>query len=326
MILVPEQEIEYITCNIPEQDYELYSSSKNYKTGDKVSVPEHRKNYFATKDIDAGVSPSLLDLKGVKTGWFAETSNRYKMLEKNVYNQSINHELIKFSFFAPNIDTLSFFNLEAKEIYIKISDATTGTVFYEKTQILAENGISLYHYFFIPAWLKDKVSLKLEGTEYENKIADVIDALPVEDIVDRYTVSPPLFFNALIEIEIRRPGLDAKCGKVIVGQGIDLGASLIEGSEVRTKKFGSVKQDEYFGNYDIQEGEVVNQIQAPVALDPKRMDFTLSVLKKYAYKYCLFSLDNFQSPSLMAYGIAEDTSFSPGVYSANYTLKIGSTI
>ncbi len=327
MVIVPEQDITYINCNVPAQDYELWDSTKAYKLGDKVSVLEDRLNYYATKNIDVGVRPDPSDLKGINTSWFAETANRYKMLEKNVYNQTVNQDIISFSCRSTNIDTLSFFNVEAKEIYIKISDFTTGVTLYEHTKMLSDNDISLYHYFFVPAWLKDRLTLRLEGTQFENKISEIIDNLSLEEIVDRYTVQPPLFFNALVEIEIRRPGLEAKCGKVFVGQSLDLGFSIWSGTQIKTKRFGKVVQDDYFGNYEIERGNIVNQITVPVQVDTKKLDHAIAILKKYAYDFCLFSADIKQGiTNLTAYGVAEDTSFSPAPYSTQYTLKIGSTI
>ena len=327
MLIIPEQEITYIECNVSAQDYDLWSPTKSYTVGDKVTVLEDKLNYFATKDIAAGVAPDKNDPKGLVSGWFAETSNRYKMLEKNIYNQTVNEELIRFSFRSTNIDTLSFLNVEAREIYIKISDFTTGTVLYEETKSMSDNGISLYHYFFVPAFLKDKITERLEGTVYEDKIGEIIENLPLEELVDRYTVNPPLFFNAKIEVEIRRPNGVAKCGKVFVGQSIDLGCSIWSGSSIKTKRFGKVEQDEYFGNYNIEKGNIVNQITVPVVIDTKKVDYALSVLKKYAYDFCLFTADPKQNiSSFTAYGLAEDTSFSPMPYMTQYTLKIGSTI
>ena len=327
MLIVPEIDIEYIYCNVPELDYEEWDILKNYNTGDKVSVYGDKKNYFATKNILAGVKPNLNDTKGLQTGWFAETSNKYKMLEKNVYNQTVMEDVISFSFRATNIDTLSFFNVEAKEIYIKISDFNTGFLFYEETIDMAMNGISLYHYFFVPTWLKDRLTTKLQGTALENKISELIDNLTPAELVDRYTVRPPLFFNAKVDIEIRKPNSIAKCGKIFVGQSIDLGVSLWDGSNIQTKRFGTVKQDEYFGNYEIEKGNIVNQITVPVFIKTKELDYTLAILKKYAFDFCLFIGDEKQSISnFTAYGIADDTSFTPKPYGSTYTLKIGNTI
>ena len=298
MLIIPEQEITYIECNVSEQDYELWSPTKSYTVGDKVTVVEDELNYFATKDIVAGVAPNKNDPKGLTTGWFSETINRNKMLEKNVYNQTKNEDSIYFSFKAMNIDTLSFLNIDAGEIYIEISDFPTGTILYEKTISLSDNGISLYHYFFEPAFFKNNL-----------------------------TISLPLFFNTKIAIEIRKIGGVAKCGKVLTGRSIELGCSLWDGSSIKTKRFGKVVQDEYFGNYEIERGNIVNQITVPVIIDTKKIDYAISILKKYAYDYCLFIADRKQAISnFTAYGLAEDTSFSPMPYMTQYTLKIGSTI
>ena len=298
MLIVPEMDIEYIDCNIPELDYDEWSISKAYLTGDKVSVAGDNKNYFATKDIEAGVKPLANDPKGVKTGWFSETSNRYKMLEKNIYNQTKNDNLIAFSFRAINIDTIGFFNVEAKEIYIKFSDFSTGSILYEKMFDMASNEISLFHYFFSQTWLKDRLFFR-----------------------------PPLFMSVKIDVEIRRPGAVAKCGKVFVGQAVDLGISLVDGSSIKTKRFGLVKQDEYFGNYEIEKGNIVNQTTVPVFIKTEKLDYTLAMLKKYAYDFCLFIGDEKQSISnFTVYGVAEDTSFTPKPYGSTYTLKIGGTI
>ncbi len=95
MYIVPENEITFIDCNISIEDYDVWSPSVAYKTGDKVTVVADGLNYFATKDIAAGVAPNKNDPKGLTTGWFSETINRNKMLEKNVYNQTKNEEIIE---------------------------------------------------------------------------------------------------------------------------------------------------------------------------------------------------------------------------------------
>lgn len=298
MYIVPEEKIEFIYCNVSAQDYDVWSPSVTYKTGDKVTVVADELNYFATKDIAVGVAPDKNDPKGLITGWFSETINRNKMLEKNVYNQTKNEELISFSFRTINIDTLSFLNVDANEIYIKISDFLTGVVVFEETKSLSDNGISLYHYFFEPAYFKNDITLSL-----------------------------PLFFYIKVEVEIRKPYDIAKCGKFLCGRSIDLGASIWSGSSIKTKRFGKVVQDDYFGNYEIEKGSIVNQITVPVIIDTKSTDYIVSVLKKHAFDYCLFIAEPNQVISnFTAYGLAEDTSFSPMPYMTQYTLKIGSTI
>ena len=303
MIIVPEYKIEYETCNVPDADYEIWSSSKSYSVGDKVSIIEDKLNYYATKDIPAGVRPDPNDLKGLKFGWFAETPNKYKMFENTIYNQTTNPELIEFSFKTSDIDIIAFFKTDATDISIKITGVDSGLTILDKEINMLENGISLYHYFFVEPYIKDTL------------------------IYDFKKEVPIFMEEVLVEIEIRRQNSIAKCGKFFVGKGEELGCSLWQNSSIKTKSFGKIKQDEYFGNYEIERGNTVNQISVNVKAETHRIDYIISKLKKYAYDYCLFIADDSQRiTNFTAYGLAEDANFSPKPYSSDYTLKIGSTI
>lgn len=303
MIIVPEHKIEYETCNVPDADYEIWSSSKSYSTGDKVSILEDKLNYFATKDIAAGVRPSPADLKGLETGWFAETPNKYKMLGNTIYNQTTNPDLIEFSFKISDIDIIAFFNIDAKDINIKITKVYSGVTIMDKKINMLENGISLYHYFFVEPWFKDTLIY-----DFKNEV--------------------PIFMEeVLVEIKLSKPNSIAKCGKFFAGKSEELGCSLWQNSSIKTKSFGKIKQDEYFGNYEIERGNTVNQISVKVKAETHKIDYIISKLKKYAYDYCLFVADDSQRiTNFTAYGLAEDVNFSPQPYSSEYTLKIGSTI
>ena len=303
MIIVPEKKIEYETCNVPDADYEIWSSDKSYSVGDKVSIIEDKLNYYATKDIVAGVRPNPNDLKGITTGWFAGTPNKYKMLENTIYNQTTNPDIIEFSFKVSDIDIIAFFNVDATDVNIKITGVESGTTILDKKINMLENGISLYHYFFVEPWFKDTL------------------------IYDFKKEVPIFMEEVLVEVKIRRQNSIAKCGKFFVGKGEELGCSLWENSSIKTKSFGKIKQDEYFGNYEIERGNTVNQISVNVKAETHKIDYIISRLKKYAYDYCLFIADDSQRiTNFTAYGLAEDVNFSPKPYSSDYTLKIGSTI
>ena len=303
MIIVPEHKVEYETCNVPDADYEIWSSDKSYSVGDKVSIIEDKLNYFATKDIPAGVRPDPNDLKGLQFGWFAEIPNKYKMLGNTIYNQTINPEFIEFSFKAYDIDVIAFFNVYAIDINIKITGVDSGIIIIDKNINMLDNGISLYHYFFVEPYIKDTL------------------------IYDFKKEVPIFMEEILVEVEIRRQNSIAKCGKLFIGKGEELGCSLWQNSSIKTKSFGKIKQDEYFGNYEIERGNTVNQISVNVKAETHRIDYIISRLKKYAYDYCLFIADDSQRiTNFTAYGLAEDANFSPKPYSSDYTLKIGSTI
>ena len=325
--IVPKKDITLESSNVAELDYVAYDSTLAYSKDSKVSIAADGKNYYATKDIAVGIVPDPTDIKASKTGWFPEVSNKMAMFDDANNTQTINEDSIDFSYKAINIDHISFFNLDANEIDIKITDITTGIVVYEKTNNLVHNEISLNNYFFIEPNLKEKLTLKLEGTALENKISDIIDTLTPQEAVDRFTVNPPLYFYVLVEISIKKTGDYAKCGNFISGQSFDLGISLWDGSNIATKTFGTRTQDEYWGNWTLKDGEILDYITIPVLIDTDGLTYTRSILKRYAFQRCLFIGDESQYlPDFTIFGISSDTNISPSPMNTHYTLKIGSTI
>jgi len=326
MRITPSDKIVLIDSNISAQDYPEYDETTAYTTDDKVTVVADDKNYYAIKDIAAGVTPDPTDTKGAKTGWFPQTNKRNLPFDYNNIDVIENDDLISFKYYALNIDTISLFGMQGTELYIKMSDRNTGFVFYEKTTQLIDNLIHPHNYFFVPPSLKDQLILRLEGTELEHKISELVDTLTTQEIVDRYTVHPPLYFNALVEIEIRNPGGIAKLGKYASGTSYDLGASLWGGSQIKKQRYG-VRELNVWGSYTFEEGITVNVITVPVVIDNKNQAYVSDILDKYAYQYCLFEGDESQGvPRLTVFGAAEDETYTLNPSKSTFTLKIGSNL
>lgn len=316
---------EYISCNISAFDYAPWEENKSYLKGEKVSIGADEKNYYATKDIEAGVRPNPTDTKALLTGWYPEPNNRSRMIDYEGTYKTKNQESIDFSFRALNIDTLHFSRVNAKEIYIKITDFETGFLFYEDTIAMKKNRVHPQAYFFIPPTLKTKLTQKLEDTIHENKILELIDTLDTQEIVSRYTSVPALFFDVKVEVSIRNPGAEASIGEFVPTTTVDLGFSLWEGSEIRTKKYGIMEQDEYWGNWKLKEGSITDIVTMDIMIPTNRISEIKEILNSSSYKYNLFIGDESQTiPDFTLIGVASDESITPTPEYSKYTLKIGS--
>lgn len=316
---------DFISSNISALDYSEWDNNIAYPADSKVSIALDEKNYYATKDIEAGVSPDPTDTTGEKTGWYPEPNNRSKMTDFLGTYKTENNESINFSFRTINIDTIHFGRVTADEIYIRITDFETGFEYHKETIPMTTNIVHPYNYFFVPPTLKTKLTQKLEGTIHEDKILELVDTLTTQQIVDRYTTKPALFFDVKVEIEIRKPGGIAKIGEFAQTTTLDLGISLWEGCEIRTKRYGIREQDPYWGNWTLKQGNITDKVTMDVLIPTNEISNVKDILNANAYKYCLFIGDESQNiPAFTLIGVAEDEAISPTPVNTKYTLKIGS--
>lgn len=324
MKIGPIKTFDFISCNIPALDYEAWDSNIAYPVESKVSVEADEKNYYATKAIEAGVAPDPTDKKGKKTGWYPEPNKRSKMINFDGTYKTENADSIDFSFRALNIDTLHFGRVDAKELYIKITDYETGFLFYEKTIPMEKNRVHPYNFFFVPPTLKTKLTERLEDSIHANKIEDLVDTLTETQIVQRYTTTPALFFDVKVEISIKKPGGVAKIGEFVSTTMLDMGFTLWENSNIRVKKYGLMEQDPW-GNWKLKQGSITDIVTMDVIIPTSEISGTKDILNESSYGYNLIIGDESQNiPNLTLVGVISDESISPSPNKTIYTLKIGS--
>lgn len=268
--------ITFIASNVPELDYAAYNSTQAYSTGDRVSVGVDNKNYHATKDINTGVIPNPANNLN---GWKSMVSNRHAMFYPKISKRTENPELIEVEFNVKNTDTLSFFNLEAKEIYIEIKDADTQAVLYTKTHNLIKTELTgssgLGDFLYSPQILQDKLT-----DVVPQETIDLIIQNMTQEVVDRLTANPPIFHNFNYRIEIRNPGGIAKCGMIFPTRMRKTGITLWENATTGIQSFATKERDEDWGDVELRKGDIADTMNLNVMVDTKMVGIIKQRLKE----------------------------------------------
>jgi len=119
--------IEFTSTNVPEESLAEWAVESTYNQGEEIKVSLDKKKYkYAGLDgTNTTTEPSLNPYK-----WVSSPLNKFAMLVDNNSSETENPDSIDVVFNAINIDSISLFNVDAKEIDIKIKHnlITTETV------------------------------------------------------------------------------------------------------------------------------------------------------------------------------------------------------
>lgn len=309
------QQITPLTTNVPKTDYPVYDPNKVYEKDELCTVVEDGKNYYCTIDNIEGLTPK--DNLGV---WDSEPMNYLKMFDYTNSGKTTNPESIEVTFKAINIDAISFFGLVAKEVEITMIDNDTNAVIYSKNENLVEDELEDFaDYLFSEQELQEKLSSVIPSSTLDN----VIEAMSQEQIVDRFTATPPIYYDTTVTIKIKNQGAIAECAFCTVGMQRDLGFTVRGGISLQKTSLNIDDRDK-FGNINFQNALTFNSITAEIYTD---MDFNLldRKLSKIQGKPFVF----IPAPGIYAtniLGIYQELDMPVDPEDASYTLEIKSLI
>jgi len=207
-----------------------YDNTVTYNTGDIVSVlGDVQRRYESLIDSNLDNFPPDSPNEWLDLGF----TNRWKMFDGGtgtLTSQSDSIEVV----LEPDglVNALSFFNVDASEIDIKVEDIT-GVVYDKSADFALQTSASNWYSYFFETF----------GARFRDSV--VLDIPPIVD--------------PKITVTISRPGEPTACGLLLIGRQQTLGVTNY-GSSVSIRDF-SVKQTDEFGNPTVVERTFVKRAE-----------------------------------------------------------------
>ena len=285
MQYVVPKNIEIINTNVPVDNLNEWDPG-TFNTYDEVKVSSENKKYmFAGVDgTSSEVTPSLDPIIWSK----GAPLNPYALTELGSGAVTSNPESIDFTFNAINTDTIHFDKVEATEIYVKMEDSS-GAILYEATTSLIYDDLQDFgDYLFSEQELSDK----LTGNVSQASLDLIIASMSEQDLVNRMTINPPIYYDALVTVSIRNHGSIAKCENFLVGRKRDLGISIYDFT-IENKSTTKRDRDPNWGTVDLKKGVSYKIVDVPVLLKENvTVDIVQRRLEKIDGEVCLFLADD----------------------------------
>jgi hypothetical protein len=279
------QEAVLTSSTVPEaaSGEDEYDSTVTYNTGDIVTVlGNFQRRYKSLIDSNTDNFPPDSINEWADLGF----TNRWKMFDGGTGTLTSQSDSIKVVLQPGGlVNALSFFNLDASGIDIKVEDST-GVVFNKSASFPLETSSSNWYSYFFETF----------GEQFRDSV--VLDIPPVSD--------------PKITVTISRPESIAACGLLLIGRQQPLGITNY-GSSVSIRDF-SVKQTDEFGNPTVVERTFVKRAELDIILntsDVSRVQRTLAERRAEATVYvgsqdaALFSSDPIHEETLV-YGYYVD--------------------
>ena len=320
MKYVIPQAVTLTTSNVPNEILTLWTAPAVFNTGDIVQEIGNTAIKYKYAGVDGTNSASTPSSN--REVWSSAPTNPHAMFDGVLGTQTSNVDSIECSFNATNIDTISFFNLDAKEIIITMTDNDTLTEIYNETFSLVYDDLADFgDYLFSEQELTDKLTNAVSpGT-----LDLVIDSMSEQDVLNRFTANPPIYYNSTINITINNLGSTAKCGYLVVGRQRDLGITLWDGATSGIMSFSKKTRNEAWGDVELVKGEVADTMDLSVIIDNANVDIVKNRLKAIDGIPCVFIGDETNLfNSLLLYGFFLDFSIPLNPTKSTYTLQIES--
>ncbi len=309
------QQIIPLTTNVPKTDYPEYNSSTVYTKGQMCTVEEDGKNYYNTVPATTNLTPkNNLDI------WDSEPMNYLKMFDYTNSGKTKNPESIEVTFKAKNIDAISFFGLVAKEVEIIMVDNDTNTQVYTKTFDLVEDELEDFaDYLFSAQELQEKLSAVIPQTTLDN----VISAMTQQQITDRFTANPPIYYDTTVTLKIKNPGGIAECAFCTMGMQKDLGFTARDGLSIQKSSLNIDNRDS-FGNINFKNALTFNTILANVYSDLDFNALERKLAKIQGKPFVFIPVKSIYATNIL--GIYQELDLPVDPISTTYILEIKSLI
>lgn len=227
--------------DVPEIDAPEYNPATSYVVDDVVmrTVPGTHSVYVSLISPNLGNTPEDDSLTS-PVNWARErATNRWAMFSNQISDQTEQAEAINITLTpASLVNAISFFNIDAAEVQITVTDPVDGVVYDRTIALVDDSGVNDWY-----AWYFEQI--------VRQRTLAVLDLPP--------------YANADIDISIRQPGGIARCGLLSFGSQRRLGDTDY-GSGIGIVDY-SRKERDPFGNPVIVERNFSNRVDYTVTVD-----------------------------------------------------------
>ncbi len=289
MNIIIGQKVDNFSINLPRADYELYSSSKTYNQGDKVTKGD--KNYICTANNVSNKDPEFYD----GSLWVGSPTNATALWEAKANVTTKFNQKLVFEFDTAHVDKICFFDLVADNVKVEISSVSWGN------RVIEDN-------------------LRIDIL---NSFSDYLYAQFSYKSVCEYSFA--MLYAGHVKVTINPKNLSGHLGYVLVGKEEYLGLSLYGGS-IGIKSF-TKKERNLWGDMTIKKGNIYGVMNIPIFIHEHEIDAVFDTLKKVDATPCVFSGDQSgQKENLRVLGVYRDLEMPILKHSCTYNLRIESII
>jgi len=264
--------------SISEDDYDAWSVTTTYGTGDRVIFVAADMHMVLESAANANLAYSPAVAANIPTWWLlVGSTNRWRMFDSSPSNQASALSQIAVTV-APGerIDTVTLLNVSANSVTITQTDPVDGVVYNATTSLVATSGIvDWYAYFFEPIVRINDFSI--EG-------------------LFPYT-------NASVTITLDDAGETVLCGECVLGLSREIGGTQY-GVQVGIQDY-SVKAVDVWGNAEITERAYAKRADFAIWVEPELVDELQSLLAGYRATPALYIGDDGYK-STVVYGFYKD--------------------
>jgi hypothetical protein len=259
-------------CNVPENDYPVYSGTTTYALGAMVIVIGGNVHtvYQSLQATNVGHDPAS------NPDWWLDSgmTNRWKMFDTLVNTQTEYAGDITFTLaISGRVNSISLLNIYASSVRIVASDTVDGVIFDRTIDMRANLGIvNWFDYFFEPPeWDTDAV---------------------VTDL--------PMYANMTISVTLSNISGQAKCGACIAGL-IKIVGDIQYGTSVGIQDY-SIKTRDAWGNATVLERAYDKHANFTINVDNSNIDRLQNILAGYRATPILYiGVDQFGSTAILGF-------------------------
>ncbi|RBQ28418.1 hypothetical protein [Aliarcobacter vitoriensis] len=295
MVIVPRDEVVILDSNIPEVEagIPVFSSTANYSLNQTVQFGD--SIYESLKDNNKGVVPTQ-DKNNLN--WFYKgKTNKYRMFDEYIDSISSNPNTITYSFNVSDIDTVCFLNLEAFWVKVELYNRYNDLIFSQTKSTYTRNASNWY-----------------EWTVAKSASEKVL-----------FFKNIPFSLNCTLKIEINKQGNIAKCGLLMFGGSINLGATLTEPKPVSSIRNIASKERLPDGTIKFTNSRVYKRVVLNVIVETQRISQVQNILEEYTDKPLLFigaEREDNSLNALTAFGFFRDFDKPIGLDFTQYQIEI----
>lgn len=208
-------------------------------------------------------------------------TNRWKMFDSSLTSQTSKTDSIIVELSSPNrIDSIALMNVSARTANVTVTDTIDGVVYDRTITLISDSDITDWWSYF-----------------YEST------AIGTTDVT--FTDLPLYYTNATITITLSNAGTTVLCGCCVIGQAKDVG-TVEMGVKVGIQDY-SVKAQDAFGNYSVQQRAFRKTQNLTLWLDSDEVNSTYQLLASYRAQPIVYIVSEDYTATLI-YGFYKDFS------------------
>lgn len=296
MRIIPPIEItdtNFVSSNVPENDYPVYDNTATYSQGDKVILTTGYHSIYecviAEGETVTGVHPENDETD--PPSWLRiDSTNRWRAFDGQLGNPTKYKSTITWNGVSRDgilievkpskvVNSVALFGVDGINIYIEVVDDVEGLVHQESISLNDNSAVSnWYEYFY----------------------ADIIRR------TEAVSFDLPQYLNATVRIFIEAAEVsDAEVKEVVFGKQVRIGCALY-GIDFSIENY-SRKERDSFGNPVIVERDFAKLLTFDLKIRTNEVDFVNKTLQSYRAKPVVYSVIDKYDSSII-YGFYRDFS------------------